>query len=181
MCRGVCRVEKKRGFFRGLLYISHGVITDSIGIVEVFILFPLVFSRLAVPAQGERSEEAAAALGSSEEIIETAFEWCFSVEYRLAGVMPLADGTASVAGLREYLGDCNVSAAIVSANMVLACQQGDARGSAHAFAVELGKANAAGSDSVDIWRLNLTAVAAEIRVADVVANYNDDVCWPVFV
>ncbi len=95
--------------------------------------------------------------------------------------MPLADGTGSVAGFRKSLGDCNVSAAVVSANMVLTCQQGDPRGSAHTFAVKLGKANAAGSYSVDIRGLNLAAVAAEIRVSDVVANDNDDVCLPVSV
>lgn len=99
MCRRVSRIEKKRYSFRRLLYVSHRVITNGVGIVEVFILFPFIFSRLAVSAQGQWSEKAAASLGSPEEIIKTTFERSLSVEYGLIHIVPFAYTAASIAGL----------------------------------------------------------------------------------
>jgi hypothetical protein len=100
---------------------------------------------------------------------------------------PFAEHGGGVAGLLEHFGDGEVAGlqeffvSLVAADAgvagVEACHQRAAgRGADGAAGVDLGEAGTFGGHAVDVWRLDfLLAVAAEVAVAEIVGEDEDDV------
>ncbi len=180
-----------------LVEVADGVVRQSVGVVVGLGLVFGIVDRgdvLVLPAEGRGVVEAAGAGDGPVELVEAPLDGpvrLVAARGDLRGDVPLAAHVGAVAGDAEDFGEGDrfaverAAVAVVSAVVghvadarlvgVEPREEGGAGRAAAGGVVELAEADAAGGEGVGGGGLDLAAVAADVRVAHVVAQDDDDV------
>ena len=208
MRRGIGEVqEERRAVVMRLINHANGFVADGIGVIKVS---GIIGYELAVFDQRVGMEEAAGAGQGAEEAIEAAlsrygmFGSAGTPAFRLArrqesADVPLARHHGAVASALQHFGDGHgviAQVALIGASAIIAHhvadaglvrmqagQQGGARWAAAGEAVHLRKARAVRGEAVEIGRVDLGAVAADIGIAEIIGENEYDVwvdSWELF-